>query len=270
VPEIGAHAEEIDTDHLFAFSTGTDIGEVGTRELESATSGRFAKGGGRYTASSQGLEAAYIPAKDVHLFSGASLAYFDIDGVAGFEDRQQASFGELSFEARYRLMDRARSPFGLAIQMEPSWGMVDETDGEQVDRFGGEFAVLIDKEIVEDVLVSVLNILYEPEASRSHVTSEWSSESTLGFTGALMAQIRPNLFIGAEAQYFRAYEGLGFDRLAGEAAFLGPSLCWHPKGLWLIAGWGSQVAGRAVGGSDSLDLVNFERYRATLKFGFNF
>jgi hypothetical protein len=32
---------EIDTEHLFGFLTGTDIGEVGEKEVESETTGQF-------------------------------------------------------------------------------------------------------------------------------------------------------------------------------------------------------------------------------------
>lgn len=264
------HGQEIDTEHLFVFSTGTDIGEVGERELESDTGDRFGMAGGRYSAFSQRFEAAFVPASDFRLAASASAANFDIAGVSGLDDRKSTAFEELSFEARYRLMDRARSPFGLTIGVEPGWGLADETSGEPADRYSVAFAMLADKELVDGLLVSVFNIIYEPEATRTRASGEWSHESTLSLTGALTMQIRPNLFLGAEAQYLRKYEGLGLDRLAGYATFLGPSLCWHPKGFYLAASLGIQVAGHAVGFSDRLDLVNFERYRARLRFGFNF
>jgi hypothetical protein len=47
---IVVHADEIDTEHLFVFAIGTDIGEVGERELESETNSRFGKRTGSYTA----------------------------------------------------------------------------------------------------------------------------------------------------------------------------------------------------------------------------
>ena len=43
-------AEGIDTEHLFGFMIGTDIGNVGEREFQSETTGRFGKNGGRYRA----------------------------------------------------------------------------------------------------------------------------------------------------------------------------------------------------------------------------
>jgi hypothetical protein len=270
VPGAGPHAQEHSTEHLFTFSTGTDIDEVGEREFESDTGHRFSKRDGRYNAYSLRFEAAFIPVKDFRLAASASGAYLDIAGVSGLDDRRRAAFEEFSLEVRYRLMDRARSPFGLTIGIEPNWGLIEETSGEPADRYGVKFALLIDKWIVEGSLVSVFNVIYEPEATHGRATGEWSRESTLGFTGALMAQVRPNVFIGAEVQHLRKYEGFGLDHLAGDATFLGPSLCWNPKGFWLAASWGAQIVGHAVGSSDHLDLVNFERYRARLRVGFNF
>src|SRR5437764_388531 len=49
-------AEGIDTEHLFGFMIGTDIGTVGEREFQSETTGRFGKSGGSYRAIGQQLE----------------------------------------------------------------------------------------------------------------------------------------------------------------------------------------------------------------------
>ena len=48
-----AHADGIDTEHLFGFMIGTDVGNVGEREFQSSTTGRFAKNGGKYRAIGQ-------------------------------------------------------------------------------------------------------------------------------------------------------------------------------------------------------------------------
>ena len=38
-----AHGEGIDTEHMFGFMIGTDVGNVGEREFQSETTGRFGK-----------------------------------------------------------------------------------------------------------------------------------------------------------------------------------------------------------------------------------
>ena len=37
------HAEGIDTEHLFGFMIGSDVGSAGEREFQSQTTGRFSK-----------------------------------------------------------------------------------------------------------------------------------------------------------------------------------------------------------------------------------
>lgn len=265
-----AHAEEgeIDTDHLFAFSQGTDIGPAGATELEAATDGRFGKRNGAYSALSQEFEFGYIPIDNLHLFAGASLNQFDIHGVPDLDDRKRTSFGELSFHARYRLIDRERGPFGLAVQVEGGWAAVDELSGERASSYGGGISVLADKVLVEDLIVSVINVSYSPEATR--VAGEWERGSSLEVSGAVLMQLAPNFFAGVGVQQVWQYEGMDASRFTGQATFLGPNLCWKPGRVWIIAGWSPQIAGRAKGSSRSLDLTNFERNIATLSIGFSF
>src|SRR3954466_11964260 len=86
-----AHAEGIDTEHLFGFMIGTDVGTVGERELQSQTTGSFSKNGGRYRAISQEFELELAPARNFRVEIGGAFAAHDISGVPGIEDRRQLS-----------------------------------------------------------------------------------------------------------------------------------------------------------------------------------
>jgi hypothetical protein len=268
---IVVHAGEIDTEHLFVFAIGTDIGEVGERELESETNSRFGKRTGSYTALSQGLEAEFTPIENFRLSIGGSLAYHNIAGVNGFSNRRQGSFEAVFLDMRYRFLDREHSIFGLTVAAEPQWGRIDETSGEPGGQYGLELAVAVDKEVVPDHTVVAVNFLYGFEGARSRATGVWSRESTLGVAAALMMRVHPRIFVGTEARYLRTYDGLGLNAFAGHAVFLGPSVFAKLPGTWwMAAGWSTQVAGRAAGDPDRLDLTNFERHQATFKFGFTY
>ena len=69
----GVCAEGIDTEHLFGFMIGTDVGNVGEREFQSQTTGRFAKNGGNYRAVGQELELEFVPVKNFRVEVGAPL-----------------------------------------------------------------------------------------------------------------------------------------------------------------------------------------------------
>jgi hypothetical protein len=265
---IAVNAGEIDTEHLFVFAIGTDIGEVGEREFESETNSRFGKRTGSYTFLSQSLEAEFTPFDNWRLSIGGSLAYHNIANVNGFSNRRQGTFEGVFLDMRYRFLDRAHSAFGLTVAAEPQWGRIDETSGEPGGQYGLELAVAVDKELVPERIVVAVNFLYGFEGARSRATGVWSWESTLSVAAALMMRVHPGIFVGTEARYLRTYDGLGLNAFAGHAVFLGPSVFAKlPGSWWMAAGWSAQVAGRAGGDPDPLDRTNFERHQVAFKFG---
>src|ERR1700709_2065798 len=78
------HAESIDTEHLFAFMIGTDVGSVGEREFQTQTTGRFSKAVGNYRAVGQEFELEFVPARNFRIELGSTFASHDIVGVPGF------------------------------------------------------------------------------------------------------------------------------------------------------------------------------------------
>lgn len=263
-------ANEIDTEHIFGFLTGSDIGELGEREIEGETFGRFGKRTGRYSAVSSGLSLEYVPTKNLRLEFGGSFAYHNISGVSGLDNLRRGDFEGLSFGVRYQLLDREHAPFGLTIGIEPNWNRVDGTTGTRVDEYGAAFSLLADKELVKGKVVAAFNLEYEPEVSRER-SNGWSKEATLAVSGGLTVQMKSGIFLGAELRYLRSYEGLGFNAFSGHALFLGPALYVKLSDkAWVGAAWSSQIAGRAVDEPGSLDLNNFQRHQALFKFGVNF
>jgi hypothetical protein len=268
---IVARADAIDTEHLFGFTIGTDVGEVGEKEFESNTLSRLGKRAGSYSALSQSLSLEYTAVQNLRLEVSATGVYYDIVGVPGLDDRRQGAFDGLSFDMRYRILDRAHAPFGLMIDADPHWGRVDEVSGDPVDRYGVDLALVADKELVPNRIVAAFNLLYLPEIAHSRVTGIWSRQATIGVATALMAQIGPDLFVGTEARYLRSYEGLGFDNFAGHGFFVGPTIYANlSERSWILFAWNVQIAGRSADDPASLDLKNFERHQATLKFGLTF
>ena len=262
-------ADDIDTEHLFGFMIGSDVGRVGEREIESRTTGRLSRGSGHYRASNQEFELEFVPAKDVRVEVGTSFAAHDIGGVAGLADRRQAGWQGMSIDLRYRVLNRDRHPFGLTLRVEADTSRIDAVSGLAARSYGGDITLAVDREWIPNFLVGALNLSYQPEWSRlSGGATE--RESTLGVAGALMAQLRPGLYLGGETRYLRTYEGFGWQAFSGDALFIGPSayLQLTPR-AWLAAAWSTQAWGRD-GRSRSLDLVHFERHQARLIYGIAF
>ena len=266
-----ARAQRIDTEHLFGFMIGTDVGELGDKEVEGDTVARWGKRPGSYFAAAPAFEAEFVPVENLRASGTLSAAYHDISGIAGLDDRRQGAFDSLSFELRYRLIDRHERGFGFAIDAEPHWGRVDPMGGEPVDRYGADLSLLFDMELVPDRVLAAFNLTYQPETTHSRGSETWSRDAVAGLAAGVMVQVRPGVLIGAEARYLRAYQDLALNRFAGQALFLGPTLYARlSKRLWVIAAWSPQIAGRAVNVLGSLDLTNFERHQVKVQFGLEF
>jgi Fatty acid desaturase len=96
----GARAEEalerIDTQFIFGFTSGADVGELGEKEIEHETIGRFGKRSGSYVGLSDQLLAKFVPVKDFRFEIGLPFAYYDIAGVPGLDDIHRGAFDGLT------------------------------------------------------------------------------------------------------------------------------------------------------------------------------
>ncbi|MEN3350773.1 MAG: hypothetical protein V7632_4408 [Bradyrhizobium sp.] len=268
---LAVRAEGFDTEHIFGFMIGSDVGTVGEREFQSQTTGRFGKSGGTYRAVGQELEAEFVPVRDFRVELGTRLAAHDISRVSGLDDRRQLSWQGVSVDFRYRFLDRESAPFGMTLAMETHADRVDETSAAVVRSYGTEFTLAFDRELIPNVALAAFNLSYEPEWTRMPRTGAAEQEATIGMAFGLMAKLRPDILIGGEARYFRRYEGIGLDEFAGQALFIGPTAYFQLSDTSrLTATWGVQAWGQRAGGTGALDLVNFERHQARLVFGVNF
>jgi hypothetical protein len=266
-----AKAADVDTEHLFGFTEGSDIGEAGERELESDSTLRSGKSTGAFNDTASQLEFKYTAFENFRISAAATLAYYDIGSVTGMDDRRQGSLQSLSFDARYRLLDRDRAPFGMTVSVEPHWGFVDETSGTVIRHFGWEGDFLFDRALMPDRLFAALNLHYDTDRSETVAGGGADQQPTLGVFLAVAGQAMPGVWIGGEARYFRAYQGAGFEMFSGDALYVGPTLYMKlGQRMWLSAAFDVQARGRHVTAPGALDLVDFERYQANFRLGFEF
>jgi opacity protein-like surface antigen len=264
-------AEGIDTEHLFGFMIGADVGNVGEREFQSDTAGSFGKNGGRFRAIGQELELEFVPMRNFRVEVGSTFVSHLISGVPGLDDRRRLSWQGASLDLRYRFLDRETAPFGLTFATELHASRVDETTAEAIRSFGTELRLAFDRELVPDRVIAAFNLIYEPEWTRLVGSGAMERESTAGVALGVMAQLQPGFLLGGEARYLRKYEGAGLEELAGQALFVGPTAYFQlSKRSRLTASWSMQAWGRPAGTMAGLDLVNFERHQARLVFGVNF
>ncbi|WP_424629832.1 hypothetical protein [Bradyrhizobium sp. SYSU BS000235] len=271
LPAVG-YAAEVDTEHMFGFMIGSDVGDPGEREVQSKTTARLSKSGGTYQGISQALELEFVPAKNFRVELGGTLAAYNINNVSGFSDTRRSDFQGGSAEFRYRFLDRETAPFGLTFGVELHADRLDENTAARVRAYGTEFVLAVDRELIPDRVVAAFNLLYQPEwTSLAIPGAPIQRESTIGAAAALMVQVVPGVFLGSEARYLRQYDGIGLGDFSGDAVFIGPTAFVKlSERSRLTAAWSFQVSGSSTEAAGHLNLADFERHQARLIFGVNF
>jgi hypothetical protein len=175
------------------------------------------------------------------------------------------------FDARFRLLDRDAAPFGLTLSFQPHWGFTDETSGVPLQHFGWVALLLADRELVPDRLVGAVNLLFDTDRTRLLPNHAVEQEPTPGIGAALAVEAVPGIWVGAEVRYLRSHDGASLEVFSGQALYAGPSLYARlGEQGWISAAVNFQLWREAVGAPGAFDLVNFERYQAKLRLGFEF
>lgn len=261
----------IDTEHIYGFMIGSDVGDPGEREFQTTMTGRFSKQAGNYQALGQQLELEFVPFRNFRIEVGTTLAAYDISSVPGLATLNQAGWQGATLDLRYKFLDRETAPFGLTVAVESHGSRFDDISGLSARDYGTELTLVLERDLIPHLAVATLNLGYQPEWTHLAGMPTGQRDSTLAVAAGLMAQVRPGVLLGGEARYFRQYEGIGLDQLAGEAFFVGPTAYFQlSERARITASWSFQAWGRPAASSVTLDLVNFERQQARLVFGLNF
>jgi hypothetical protein len=262
---------ELETEDLFGFTEGTDFGEEGEHSVEFENTGAFGKRGGHYSAIEQEVEAEGVPTQYFGYEISAHATDHQIKNVDGLGDLSGVNFSGLSTELRYLVIGRGPgSPIGLTLVAEPEWERIDGESGAPTVDFSTTFRIAVDTEIIPNHLFAAANLIYAPEIGKAN-GQDWERSSQIGATTALAYRVTPKVAVGGEIEYYRAYDGLGLQTFDGHALYVGPTMyvTFNSK-VSLALAFSAQVAGRAVGEADNLDLTNFERYHSNLKLEFEF
>jgi hypothetical protein len=262
---------EIETKYIFGFTTGSGIGLEGEKEFTVDSVGRFGKRDGHYAATETKYEFEFTPSQFVQIEFGALGSTHNIGGMTDLDGRNQAAFAGGFAEFRYLAVERtSNNPLSVTLAVEPTVRLIDETSGARVHNYEFETTVNADLELLRNRLYAGFNLLYEPEVTKT-ATDGTQREATFGGSAALSVRLAPNLLIGGEVWYLRHYDIPTLKAFTGDALMVGPTLyVKFTSKMFMTAAWNAQVWGHEVGNPLPLNLSEFQRHRARLKFAYEF
>lgn len=259
----GAVIEDgFDTEHIFGFAEGSDIGPAHEWEIESFTVGSFGAVGGNFTVGND-TSARYTVTDALRLSVGTLADYFHIHNVPGLRDRSAAEFSGIVAEARWNILNRLTSPFGMSLTIDPEWRRTDPASALGSDNYGVTTALLVDKEVIQGKFFTALNLIYS--ASFLPLNGVWEHDDGFSIIVSGSYVITPDILIGAEM----SHENLAQNgNLNAHALYIGPQLFLRlDQSLTATIAWATQIPDIAAHG---LDLANFERHHLGLRFAYNF
>jgi hypothetical protein len=267
-----AHADE----NYFGYSYGAETLPAGGNEAYAWWTHRTGKGEGNYRADDVQFEfehgwtdhfqtSLYLTGRAFDYGSGAveneetgeakSLhRNLDFDGV-------KASF-------KWNLKSPEKDGYGLALYLEPEYSTLHRPDGERFKEVGLESKLILQKNFLEDQLVTVYNLTLEPEWEKED--GSWGRELYVENSAGVSYRFAPNWFAGLETRLDMAYPD--YSTREFWAWYAGPSIHYGGQKYWATLTWMPQIKGGPTDPdrSTSLHLEERERSETRLKFGVNF
>src|ERR1700730_9364034 len=153
--------QAVDTEHIFGFTEGADIGGKGEKELENTTIGHFGRPGS-FTVFTNEAHFRYGLEEHFRTSFGVFADYQNIHSVPDLTNRTALNFGGLSSEFRWQLMQRNVSPVDLTLSFAPQWQRIDDTSGARVESYAFPIALLADTALVPSKMFAAANLIYTP------------------------------------------------------------------------------------------------------------
>lgn len=273
-------ADEVDAEHIFGFTQGSEIGEAGGRTFEAETAGRFGLRRGSYRSASSDITALLTLTDNFRVAPALTFDSFHARGVPGLADRFGTLIEGPSVDLKYRVLDYKTDAFGLTFGATPYYARVDAFSGSAIQGTGTNLLLALDRALVPGRLFGAVNVVYGLDRTRAGGTGERTDSSSLALSGALSARVLDGILVGGELRYVRNYSGLALDQAAGDAFYAGPTFyVGLREGTFLAGGVGFKLVGREPpqasaapsGSSKSVSALSaFERQQAVLRFGQGF
>jgi hypothetical protein len=273
----GSRADE----NFFGYSYGSETLPKGTWETYLWSTWRTDKGNGNYDALDLRLELEHGFTDRFQTSVYLNGSYWNTrdtgpvdEDTGAFEIPNQSTiaFKGVQVELKYAVLSPYKDGLGLAFYLEPGYFKRDSITGKPVTAYELEPRIILQKNFLEDRLISVLNLTGEFEWEKEESDEPFEKELELEATGGLAYLIAPNWYLGVEGRYKAVYPNWNLGTREAWAFFAGPAVHYAAKKWWATLTVLPQLSGspNAPGRSSSLHLDEFERLEVRLKIGYYF
>ena len=252
-------------ENLFGYTYGAETLPKGRAELYTFQTLRMGKAEGSYLGWDQTIEFEYGITDRFQASLYANFNYVDIEGVPGFEDKDDDfGFRSVLLAMKYNVLSPFKDPFGLAFYVEPGFIFRDPTSGDSLHGYECEAMVIFQKNFLDDTLIWCTNAFVEFGSEDGD--EGWGPTVFSGLT----YRIAPNWFVGVEGHCDADYEGFQINDQQHWDVFVGPVVHYGAKD------WGAtlSVQFNAASGPDSpgssRNLDDHEKSEVRLKLYWNF
>jgi len=268
-------------ENYFGYSYGAEVLPQGKVEAYSWTTGRFGKGKGVYSAYDFKQEIEYgitdrlqvgVYVNEVyHRFSGGPLEDTGSD-VAKHRNRFSYQGNEVEF--KYMFLNPLKDAVGLAFLVEPEYKLANSVSGDKDLELELAGKVILQKDFLDDQLITALNIgtEFEWERPRPSHGQSFTNNMLWDISGGVSYRVAPGWFVGIEGLYHTEFEGVNIHNQGHWALFFGPTLHYATQRWWATLTWLPQAVGAPTDSSRSSQLHLGEQVRneVRLKIGIDF
>jgi opacity protein-like surface antigen len=268
-------------ENLFGYSYGSETLPKGAWETYLWSTWRTGKGNGTYDAVDLRLELerGFTDRFQASLYLNGS--YWNTyntgpidEGTGEYKIPNQSTFAYkgVQLALKYALLSPYKDGVGLALYLEPGYFTRNSITGQPQTEYELEPRIIVQKNFLEDRLISVLNLTGEFEWEREDSDEPFEKELKLEATAGLSYLVAPNWYVGVEGRYKAVYPNWNLGNREAWAFFAGPAIHYATRKWWFTLTVLPQISGAPndPGRSSNLQLDEFERLEVRLKIGYYF
>jgi len=167
---------------------------------------------------------------------------YDPEDVSqNFPDRNEFDIDSVSAEFIYRVLSPFKDGLGLAFYLEPELGVRDPHTGEDRIERAIEARLILQKNFLDDQMVTAFNLMLEPEWER--VGGQSAKELFAELTFGAAYRFTEKWFAGLELRNHMEFPDFDLACQEHSAYFMGPTLHYGAESYWWTLTVMPQIAG---------------------------